>query len=220
MNEYTGKVAVGGPADVRELPHATIAKLAVGPMSNNVYLIRCRSTGEAVLIDAADEPERVATLSTLGGTPAQTILTTHQHADHWQALAPTVAHTGARTLAGDADADAIPVPTDRRLAHGERLHVGALEFDVIGLRGHTPGSIALYYADPDGHGHLFTGDSLFPGGVGKTGNPADFESLLDDVQGRIFDVYPDETWFYPGHGNDSTLGAERPSVSQWRARGW
>jgi glyoxylase-like metal-dependent hydrolase (beta-lactamase superfamily II) len=91
---------------------------------------------------------------------------------------------------------------------------------VIHLRGHTPGSVALLYRDPTGHPHLFTGDSLFPGGVGKTSSPADVTSLINDVTSRIFDKLPDDTWFYPGHGDDSTLGAERPHLDEWRARGW
>ncbi|MCW2541663.1 MAG: metallo-beta-lactamase superfamily protein [Frankiales bacterium] len=219
-DSYTGEVYVGGPVDVRELPALTIAKLAVGKGSNNVYLLRCRSTGEALLIDAADEPERVAELARYGGDPITTIVTTHRHPDHWQALAATVAATGARTMAGADDVEAIPVPTDRSLQHGETVHVGDLELAVIGLRGHTPGSVALHYRDPDGVGHLFTGDSLFPGGVGKTWAAGDFGSLLDDVSARIFDVYDDRTWFYPGHGNDSVLGVERPHLAEWRERGW
>jgi glyoxylase-like metal-dependent hydrolase (beta-lactamase superfamily II) len=221
MNDsYSGEVVVGGPVDVRELPGLTIAKLAVGKLSNNVYLLRCRATGEALLIDAADEADRVAALTRLGGAPAQAVLTTHLHADHWQALASVVAQTGARTLAGADDAGGIPVPTDRVLHHGETVHVGELELTAITLRGHTPGSVALHYQDPDGLGHLFTGDALFPGGPGRTTNPADFTSLIDDLEERVFGVYPDGTWFYPGHGNDSTLGLERPQLAEWRARGW
>jgi glyoxylase-like metal-dependent hydrolase (beta-lactamase superfamily II) len=217
---YTGQVQVGGPADVRELPEATIAKLAVGRMNNNAYLIRCTATGEALLIDAAAEPGRLAEFARLGGDPAVAVLTTHRHPDHWQGLAALVAQTGARTLAGFHDASGIPVPTDRALHHGDTVHVGHLELRAIHLRGHTPGSITLHYRDSLGRDHLFTGDSLFPGGVGKTGSPADFNSLLGDVTERIFDVYDDETWFYPGHGNDSTLGAERPHLDAWRQRGW
>ena len=217
---YTGKVEVGGPADVRELPEALIAKLAVGRMDNNAYLIRCTATGEALLIDAANEPDRLLEFVRTGGEPAGTVLTTHQHADHWQGLAAVVGRTGARTLAGAFDAAGIPVPTDRELHHGDTVHVGDLELRAIHLRGHTPGSIALHYRDSTGRGHLFTGDSLFPGGVGKTTSPTDFESLLGDVSERLFDVYDDDTWFYPGHGNDSTLGAERPHLDEWRQRGW
>jgi len=217
---YSGQVKVGGPADVRELPGAVIAKLAVGTMNNNAYLVRCTATGQALLVDAAAEPDRLAEFVRLGGEPAAAVLTTHRHGDHWQGLAAVVAQTGARTLAGADDADAIPVPTDRRLRHGDTVHVGNLELRAIHLRGHTPGSIALYYQDAAGQGHLFTGDSLFPGGVGKTLNPADFQSLIADVTERIFDVYDDSTWFYPGHGDDSTLGAERPHLDEWRERGW
>ena len=217
---YTGEVSVGGPVDVRELTGLSIAKLAVGPMSNNAYLLRCRASGQALLIDAAAEPQRLLELARLGGPAAEAVLTTHRHADHWQGLAAVVAQTGARTLAGASDAEGIPVPTGRRLEHGNCVHVGDAELSVIVLRGHTPGSVALYYRDPDGSGHLFTGDSLFPGGPGRTTSPADFTSLMDDLEQRIFDAYDDEVWFYPGHGNDSTLGAERPHLEEWRARGW
>ncbi|HEV2885563.1 MAG TPA: MBL fold metallo-hydrolase [Jatrophihabitans sp.] len=217
---YTGEVSVGGPVDVRELAGLSIAKLAVGPMSNNAYLLRCQASGQALLIDAANEPGRLLELVRLGGETAATVLTTHQHPDHWQALAAVVAQTGARTLAGIDDAAGIPVPTERRLEHGDCVHVGDAELSVIVLRGHTPGSVALHYRDPDGSGHLFTGDSLFPGGPGRTTSPSDFNSLMDDLERRVFDVYDDDTWFYPGHGNDSTLGAERPHLGEWRARGW
>ncbi len=217
---YTGEVSVGGAVDVRELSALSIAKLAVGPMSNNAYLLRCRATGQALLIDAANEPDRLLELARLGGETATAVLTTHQHADHWQALAAVVAQTGARTLAGVDDAAGIPVPTERRLEHGDCVHVGDAELAVIVLRGHTPGSVALHYRDPDGSSHLFTGDSLFPGGPGRTTSPDDFGSLMHDLERRVFDVYDDDTWFYPGHGNDSTLGAERPHLGEWRARGW
>ena len=217
---YTGRVVVGGPADVRELPNLTIAKLAVGSLSNNAYLLRCRSTGEALLIDAADDVERLAGLVTLGGATPTTVVTTHQHPDHWQALGAVIARTGARTMAGADDADGIPVPTDRRLQHGETVHLGDVELTVIGLRGHTPGSVALFYQDPSGAGHLFSGDALFPGGVGRTTSAESFTALIDDVEHRIFDVFGDDTWFYPGHGDDSTLAAERPQLAEWRARGW
>lgn len=220
MTAYTGEVSVGGAVDVRELTGLTIAKLAVGPMANNVYLLRCRATGHALLIDAADEADRVLELARLGGPTVETVLTTHQHPDHWQALAAVVAQTGARTLAGAGDAAGIPVPTERRLEHGDHVHVGDAELAVIVLRGHTPCSVALHYRDPDGSSHLFTGDALFPGGPGKTLSPETFTSLMDDLEQRVFDRLPDDTWFYPGHGNDSTLGAERPHLGEWRARGW
>lgn len=220
MTEYSGHTAVGEPAQVRELPELTIAKLAVGPMDNNAYLLRCTATGEGLLIDAAAEPDRLADLARLRGPGVAAVLTTHRHADHWQALAAVVADTHATTLAGLADADALPVPVERRLVHGDTVHVGEVTLQIIALRGHTPGSIAVLYCDPIGSPHLFTGDSLFPGGVGKKSSAADFASLLDDVEQRVFAVLPDDTWVYPGHGDDTTLGAERPHLPEWRARGW
>jgi glyoxylase-like metal-dependent hydrolase (beta-lactamase superfamily II) len=222
MATYTGEVHVGGPADVRELPGLLIVKLQVGPMSNNAYLVRDTATGEGLLIDAADEPERLADLVRTGGAPAASVLTTHRHGDHWQGLEAVVADTGARVLAGAADADELPIPVDQRLTHGDLVPLGATTLEIIGLRGHTPGSVAVLYRDPapGGTPHLFTGDSLFPGGVGKTWSDADFRSLIDDVEERVFAALPDDTWFYPGHGNDSILGAERPHLAEWRARGW
>jgi glyoxylase-like metal-dependent hydrolase (beta-lactamase superfamily II) len=217
---YTGAVTVGGPMDVRRLPGLTIVKLAVGPMSNNAYLLRCPQTDEGLLIDAANEAARLRELVAFEGPPVSAILTTHRHADHWQALAETAEFAGAAVYAGAADADELPVAVDERLDHGDELTVGDVSLSIIGLRGHTPGSVAVLYRDPEGVPHLFTGDSLFPGGVGKTRSPEDFTSLIDDVESRIFDVLPDETWFYPGHGDDSTLGAERPHLGEWRQRGW
>ena len=216
---YHGKVTPGGTPDVRELPDLTITKLAVSDMNNNVYLLRCQHTDEQVLIDAADDPATI--LSMVGPDGLRRVVTTHQHWDHHRALADVIKATGAETVAGAEDAEGIPVPTDRPVKHGDRIPVGSSELEVIHLVGHTPGSIALLYDDPAGTPHLFTGDSLFPGGVGNTFGDADaFESLIDDVESKIFQRLPDETWFYPGHGDDSTLGAERPHLKEWRERGW
>jgi glyoxylase-like metal-dependent hydrolase (beta-lactamase superfamily II) len=219
-DSYTGQVDVGGAMDVRRLPGLTIAKLAVGPMSNNAYLLRCTETDEGLLIDAANEADRLRELTTFEGDPVSAILTTHRHGDHWQALAETVDFAGAAVYAGAEDADELPVAVDERLQHGDEITVGDVSLSIIALRGHTPGSVAVLYRDPEGIPHLFTGDSLFPGGVGRTLSPEDFVSLVDDVESRVFAELPDETWFYPGHGNDSTLGAERPHLPEWRARGW
>ncbi|MEU0482090.1 MBL fold metallo-hydrolase [Streptosporangium sp. NPDC006013] len=211
---YTGDVQVGGPADLRELPGLTIAKLAVGPFDNNAYLLRCTRTGDGALIDAAAEPDRL--LELIGDRPISKIITTHQHGDHWQALEEVARATGASVIAHPLDAPGLPVPVDLKVGHGEEITVGEVGLEVIHLRGHTPGSIALYHP-----GHLFTGDSLFPGGVGNTNkDPERFAQLFADVSERIFDRLPDDTWVYPGHGKDTTLGAERPSLPEWRERGW
>lgn len=217
---YTGEVEVGGPQDVRRLQGLTIVKLAVGPMNNNAYLLRCTQTGEGLLIDAANEADRLRALVEFEGPPVSAILTTHKHFDHWQALAETAGAAGAAVYAGAEDADELPVAVDERLHHGDVITVGDISLEIIALRGHTPGSVAVLYRDPVGPAHLFTGDSLFPGGPGRTTNPTEFTSLMDDLEARVFANLPDDTWFYPGHGNDSTLGVERPHVGEWRARGW
>ncbi|MFE6597640.1 MBL fold metallo-hydrolase [Streptomyces albidoflavus] len=216
---YSGAVKVGGPADVHELTGLMISKVAVGPMDNNAYLLRCRATGEQLLIDAAAEPGTL--LQLIGRDSVASVVTTHRHGDHWQALAEVVAATGARTQAGRFDAEGIPVPTDVLLDDGDTVRVGRVELTVLHLVGHTPGSIALVYDDPHGHPHVFTGDCLFPGGVGNTHQDPDaFAQLLGDVETKIFAALPDETWVYPGHGDDTTLGAERPHLAAWRERGW
>ena len=218
---YSGDVRVGGPPDTREIDGLTVTKIAVGPMDNNAYLLRDTSTGQAILIDAANEAGRLIEL--IGDTPVGTIVTTHQHADHWQALADVQKHTGAEVVAHPADADGLPVPVSRAVQHGEGLAFGDAAVSFIHLRGHTPGSIAVVYdagGRLSGAPHVFTGDSLFPGGVGKTNSTEDFDSLLTDVTERLFGPLPDGTWVYPGHGKDTTLGTERPHLGEWRERGW
>ncbi len=215
---YTGNVQPGGRPDVRELPELVITKLAVGDMANNVYLLRCRRTDEQLLVDAADDAPRILRLA--GGDGLATVVTTHRHWDHHRALPEVVAATGATTVAGAEDAEALPVAVDVRVGDGDVVEVGACRLEVVHLRGHTPGSVALLYDDPEGTPHLFTGDSLFPGGPGKTSGSEAFGSLMDDLERKVFDRLPDETWLYPGHGDDSTLGAERPHLAEWRARGW
>lgn len=217
---YTGDVSPGGASDTRELDQLTIRKCSVGTMDNNAYLLTSTATGDQVLIDAADDTPRLRALVGEGSGQLQAVITTHQHWDHHRALADIVGETSATTYAGAPDAAALPVAVDRPVEQGDRISVGDIDLDVIRLTGHTPGSIALAWTQRSGRVHLFTGDSLFPGGPGKTNSPADFGHLLDDLEERVFDVYGDQTWVYPGHGADTTLGAERPHLAQWRTRGW
>ena len=213
---YTGDVTRGGPPAVRTLGDLTVTKVSVGPTDNNAYLLACGSS--RLLIDAANDAPTL--LGLLGTAGLATVVTTHRHPDHWHALADVVAATGAASLAHPDDAPEIPVVTGT-LREGDVVEVGDCRLEVIHVVGHTPGSIVLLYRDPAGTAHLWTGDSLFPGGVGNTrGNKTNFATLIDDVEHKLFDRLPDDTWIYPGHGKDSTLGAERPHLSEWRARGW
>jgi len=216
---YTGAVEVGGDAAVRELPELVISKLAVGEYNNNSYLLRCTATGAQVLIDAAAEADRL--LELVGDSGLDAIVTTHAHRDHWSALEQVAQATGAITIAHEIDAYDIAVPTNRKIDEGAEIEVGDVTLNVIHLVGHTPGSIALIYNDPTGAPHIWTGDCLFPGGVGNTwSDPERFASLLEGVRAKIFDALPDETWVYPGHGSDTTVGAERPHLNEWLERGW
>jgi glyoxylase-like metal-dependent hydrolase (beta-lactamase superfamily II) len=210
-----------------DLPALTIRRISVSEMDNNVYLLTAKASGEQVLIDAADDPAAIQQLmrDAAADTSAEPrlalIATTHQHWDHVRALKELAAATGAPTAAGKDDADALPVAVDRHLGHGDRVAVDGFELAAVHLRGHTPGSIAFVYENPDGFTHIFSGDSLFPGGVGNTQqDPERFNQLITDVSERLFDAYPDSAVVHPGHGKPTTLGAERPHLDEWRARGW
>ena len=218
-DNYTGHVEPRSAAR-RTIDGASIVKVSVGQMDNNAYLITCSRTGETLLIDAANDAEILLELIERYAPKLSLIVTSHQHWDHIQALDAVAKATGAPTAAHELDSEPLPVKPDRFLSHGDTIKIGELSFAVIHLQGHTPGSVALALEGADDATHLFTGDCLFPGGVGKTWQEGDFEKLLGDVSDRVFDVYGDSTVVYPGHGDDTTLGAERPHLAEWRERGW
>lgn len=210
-----------------------VRRLSVSEMDNRCYLLTDKSSGEQVLIDAADDAESLlAWAGRHGDGTLLAVLTTHSHWDHTRALARVAEATEAFTIAGEDDVDAIAAERDfvveAPVSHAEDLSFGdgdALRLTCVGLRGHTPGSIAYVLQRPDAEAPestlIFSGDSLFPGGVGNTfDDPARFTSLLDDVTQRFFDVYPDSAQVFPGHGEGTTLGTERPHLPEWRARGW
>jgi glyoxylase-like metal-dependent hydrolase (beta-lactamase superfamily II) len=199
----------------------TMTKVSVGPMDNNGYLLQTRS-GAAVLIDAANDAGRLIAL--VADQPLDAIVTTHRHGDHWQGLAAVAAATDARLVCGAPDLEAIAsgagVVGLVAVWDGDKVELGEESLEVIGLVGHTPGSITLAYRGDQGVSHLFTGDSLFPGGAGRTAGPAEFGSLMDDLEAKVFGRFGDDTVVHPGHGDDTTLGAERPHLGEWRSRGW
>ena len=212
---------------MHDLNALTVRSISVSEMSNNVYVLTLKSNGAQVLIDAADDAPAIFTLledaqkDTSAIARLALIITTHSHWDHVRALGEVRELTKAPAAAGLDDIADIAVPTDIPLRHGDVRSIDGIELEVIHLRGHTPGSIALLYRDPQGPAHLFTGDSLFPGGVGNTNGDAErFSSLYNDIVTRIFNYLPDDTLVHPGHGAGTTLGAERSKLSEWKQRGW
>jgi glyoxylase-like metal-dependent hydrolase (beta-lactamase superfamily II) len=210
----------GAPLVVRLSPSVTMTKISVGPMDNNAYLLQSAS-GATLLIDAANDSGRL--LKLIGDEPLDTILTTHRHGDHWHGLAAVAEATGARLVGGRPDVEAIAqgagVSGLAGVWDGDEVDLGEESLAVIGLVGHTPGSITLAYSS-GGLAHLFTGDSLFPGGPGRTTSPENFASLMADLESKVFARFDDEAVVHPGHGDDTTLGVERPHLDEWRQRGW
>lgn len=204
---------------VFELNDVTVTKLSVGSMDNNVYLIQNGSS--AVLIDAAADSGRI--LNYFGAANIEKIITTHRHFDHLGALAEVAAKTKAVTICGRPDRDSIEQTTGvscQAVWTYDVIKIGQYSLGVIGLSGHTEGSIALVLDVPNNPIHIFTGDCLFPGGVGKTESVEHFELLFNDVKTKIFDVFDDETVIHPGHGDDTKLGWERGQLDQWQERKW
>jgi glyoxylase-like metal-dependent hydrolase (beta-lactamase superfamily II) len=196
-----------------------ITSRSVGPFDNNVYLLA--DGDDLVLVDAAQEPDVL--IDWIARRRVSTIVTTHRHSDHVAALPAVAAATGARLVTSVPDAAAISSATglaQEGLWDGDVVRVGDAALEVIGLVGHTPGGIALAYVPDAGPAMIVTGDCLFPGGVGKTHSPEQFASLLGDVTTKLFDRFGDDTVILPGHGLPTTLGAERPQLDEWRARGW
>ncbi|WP_336249189.1 MBL fold metallo-hydrolase [Stomatohabitans albus] len=204
-----------------ELPGGlSIHRSIEGVLDTNVWLIR-QPSGVAVLIDPADNAPGIQSL--IGDDDVALVVVTHQHADHIEALREIAKTTEADVVAGTPDCTAIEFHTSVRpdpVWHGDRIEVDDIVLDVIGLVGHTPGGIALALITDGAPVHIFPGDSLFPGGPGKTLNPEDFQSLMTDLEEKIFDQYGDDTVILPGHGEGTTLGKERSHIDEWWARGW
>lgn len=213
-----GHVEQGGPAAARTVTvdgaEVEIRKLSVSAMDNNVYLLTELGTGAALLIDAADNAERL--LAEVGDRRVEAVLTTHGHWDHVRALDDVARATGAPVVLHPEDAALAGREPDRPAEHGQRVAFGGASVELRHTPGHTPGSVCALL----GSTHLFSGDTLFPGGPGNTfGDPAAFDTIMRSLREQLF-VLGDDTWVYPGHGDDTMLGAERGQLDEWQARGW
>ncbi len=188
-------------------------KLVVGQFDNNAYLLVCRRTKTAAIIDAADEADRL--LEAASDFDIRYIFTTHGHNDHVQAVEEIRKRTGAKVGIHAADADAIPQGADFYIEDRQVFDIGDIRLEARHTPGHTPGS-TCFVADE----LLFSGDTLFPGGPGNTwGDKKRFEQIIESIEKSLF-VLPDETIVLPGHGLDTTIGTERPQLPAWVERGW
>lgn len=198
----------------RTVGPAEITKVSVGGMDNNVYLLAVGD--EALLIDGSNEAEAI--LAELGERKLTRIVQTHGHGDHIVALPDLVSSTGATVYCHPGDAERMPVDTEV-LSDGDTVELGPVSLEVLHTPGHTPGSVCLVLRE-GAETHLFSGDTLFPGGPGNTfGDAKAFETIMASLEERLFEL-PDDTPVYPGHGDDTTIGAERPQLGEWRERGW
>ena len=189
-----------------------LTKLSVGPTDNNVYVLVCPETNESILIDAANDADRI--LEALRGTSVRYILQTHGHSDHVQALAEVKQATNAPVAVHPADAAMLPIAADVLLHDSDRLKVGEHELLVLHTPGHTPGGVC-FLTGP----YLISGDTLFPGGPGNTrSSTGNFPQIIASVR-RLFEL-PDDTQVLPGHGADTTIGREKPHLDEWIVRGW
>jgi glyoxylase-like metal-dependent hydrolase (beta-lactamase superfamily II) len=192
-----------------------VHRVVVGPVDNNVFVVRCRATGDAVLIDAANEHELLLELCTSLGV--RKVVETHGHWDHIQAV-PALREAGYEVAVTRADAPMLDeLGYDMFLDDSEVIEIGRLRIHTIHTPGHTPGSISFMV---DGTPLLFTGDTLFPGGPGATQyEGGDFPTIIRSIDELLFTLPPD-TIVLPGHGVDTTIGAERPHLDEWIERGW
>jgi len=193
---------------------AEIHKVVVGPVDNNVFVLRCKETGEAVLLDAANEHDKL--LDLCRRLNVRQVLETHGHWDHIQAV-PAVRDAGYNVGVTAADAEMLP-SYDFVLDDEGVIQVGRLRLHTMATPGHTPGSMCFRL---EGSPVLFSGDTLFPGGPGATKFPGgDFPTIIRSIEDRLFATLPADTIVLPGHGDDTTIGTERPHLQEWIDRGW
>ncbi len=191
-----------------------VHRLVVGPVDNNVYIVRCRATGESALIDAANEHDKL--LELCRALDVRQVVETHGHWDHIQAV-EAVRDAGIDVAVTAADAAMLP-SYDQVLEDRSVLKVGRLRMGTIATPGHTPGSMCFTV---EGTPLLFSGDTLFPGGPGNTSfEHSDFATIIKSIEDRLFAAFGPDTLVLPGHGKGTTIGTESPHLAEWIDRGW
>lgn len=187
--------------EIFETPTITIKKVPVGNFGNNVYVLACKATADSVIIDTSFEADKI--LRAAEGTTVRYILQTHCHSDHVQALEEVKRQTGVPVGIHPDDADHFGIQADFDLHDGDLIHFGKCQLKVLLTPGHSPGGVGFLFP-----GHLIIGDTLFPGGPGRTSTPRQFEQLLESIQKKVFPL-PDDTVLYPGHGKNTTVGESK-----------
>ncbi len=206
----------GDWVDHRDGP-VSIRKVSVEAMDNNVYVVQCVASGRSLVVDAAARPDRI--VEAIGDSRPVAVVQTHGHWDHVRAWDGLREAADLEIWGHHGDQALFPRPVDRALSHGDVIEVGEIAVEVLHVPGHTPGSL-LYLVHGDEGDHLLSGDTLFPGGPGRTGSKADFAQVMDGLEEQVFDRLDDRARVHPGHGDSTTIGAERPALPEWRARGW
>ncbi len=185
----------------------------LGPYENNIFIVSDAGSGEAYVLDGGFEPEQIA--GAANGLHVRAILVTHGHRDHHENVGTLKTLLKAPVGIGIDDTALLSVEADTLIVDQQSLAFGPHALQAIHTPGHTPGSTCFLIGK-----HLFTGDTLFPGGPGNTNkDPVRFERIIASIRERLFTL-PDHTIVYPGHGRDTTIGAERPHLDEWIARGW
>jgi glyoxylase-like metal-dependent hydrolase (beta-lactamase superfamily II) len=188
-----------------------VRKIEIGEMENNTYVLEDPETHEALLIDGCFEADKI--IAGAAGAKVIAIVQTHGHFDHVQALAELKNHYGVPVYAHPAED--YPIPIDEELSDGDAIAFGEREATVLFTPGHTPGGVCILVGT-----HLVSGDTLFPGGPGNTWEDEErFAQIIENIETKLFTL-PDETVVYPGHGRDTTIGAEKPHLQEWKDRGW
>jgi glyoxylase-like metal-dependent hydrolase (beta-lactamase superfamily II) len=182
----------------------------LGPVSNNAYIIAATATNDALIVDAPAESEQV--VAAARGLNVRSIIVTHRHRDHWAGIDALLDGINAPVYCHEADRDSYLSYVEDVLDHDDEVELGGLKLRVVHTPGHTAGCICLHLGE-----HLIAGDTLFPGGPGRTRSPEDLAQEIDSIVNRLY-ALPDNTLVYPGHGANTTIAASKAEYAVYAAK--